>query len=90
MRLLIELNRDELDALQYPVMVEGWHKVKDQGSKRRKWLAEFDEKERALLGKYYNLFYDWHLHRGTPEHLAFRKMETIDLIKRAVEFFATV
>jgi len=90
MNLVMEFNREELNSLQFPIIVENWEKVKESGSKRRKWLAEFSEEERKTLGEYYKRFHEWYLKKGTPEFYIFRKAETLDLVKRAVHFFATV
>jgi hypothetical protein len=90
MRLVMEFSREDLNRLQYPIIVENWEKVKSCGSKKRRWLAEFTEPERKLLSEYYKIFYDWYLRRGTPERFVFRKGSTVDLIHRAVAFFASV
>lgn len=93
MRLVMELNHEELNSLQTPIIVESWDKVVGRGicgSKRRRWLAEFTEAERKLISYYYPIFYRWYLVKGTPQKHVFRKVETIDLIKKAVCFFASV
>ena len=90
MRIALLMNREELNALQYPVVVEMYSKVKESGSKRRKYLAEFSEYERRKIKELYELFYRWHLVRGTPEELMFRSAKDIDFVKRVIHFFATL
>lgn len=78
--------------VQYPIIVEMWDKVVriQNGSKKRAWLAAFDEAERKLISHYYNTaFYKWYLHTGTPQHVSI-KFATLQLLQRAVHFFATV
>jgi hypothetical protein len=93
MRLVLELNSEELIALNTSIIVEMWEHVggaKACGITKQKYLASFNEKQRKTLSAYYPRFYDWHLRRGVPQRSVFRKIETIDLIKRAVSFFATI
>lgn len=75
-----------LKAVCYPVIVEGWEKAKC-GRQRRRYLAEFTEAERNLLGRYHHKFYRWHLVTGTPQRVLLR-LQTLHLLQRAVNFFA--
>ena len=86
-KVMIALDREELSGLQTMIVVEGWNKIAS-GSVRRKFLAEFSEQERVKIRKLYNVFYKWNLVSGVPSNKAF-KPETIDLIRRAVYFFAS-
>lgn len=88
MRLRISLNRDELNALQYPVVVEMWDK-KRFGRIKRAYNNEFNENERRKARDLYSLFYTWYLIKGTPENHVF-KPETIAFINRLINFFGTV
>jgi hypothetical protein len=89
MKMMIALDRDELNALQFPVVVEMWDKVRGSMSKRRQYNKEFDEKERAVIRRYYNLFYSWYLRKGTPES-AVMTLATYNLIQRACNFFGGI
>ena len=89
MKLAALFDRDELNNLSTPVIVESWDKVKESGSKRRRYLAEFDEKERKALSALYPIFYRWYLVTGLPEQKAFT-FKTIALINKAANFFAGV
>ena len=78
--------------VQYPVIVEVWDRVVGRGTggrAKRAWLQQFSEAERRLLGHYHALFYRWYLCTGTPQKVAM-KLPTLNLLLRAVEFFATV
>lgn len=72
----------------YPVIIEAWHKRLD-GSRRRKYQAQFNEKERATIARYQTKFYRWHLVTGTPKRVMM-KLETLQLLQRAVAFFAEI
>lgn len=74
------------ETVAYPVIVEAWGK-KDCGRGRRAWLAAFTAGERDTIGRYYARFYRWHLVSGTPKHVSCR-LKTIELLQRAVAFFA--
>jgi hypothetical protein len=77
-----------LDVVNYPVIVEMWEKVK-YGRHRRRWLAEFTQAERNKIACYHGRFYRWHLVSGTPDRVACR-LSTLQLLQRAVAFFATI
>ena len=86
--IMISWNREELEGLQTMIIVENWRRI-DGGKGKRKYKEEFTDQERDKIRRLYNTFYKWHLVRGVPEKHVF-KTETINLIKRAVNFFATV
>lgn len=72
----------------FGVIVEMWDK-RNQGRVGRAYRAEFTEGERKLLGTWQAKFYRWHLVSGTPERVSLRP-KTLELLRRAVNFFATV
>ena len=74
---------------QYPIIVEAWKKIESAGSRLRRYHAEFDEKERKVIRFWYNRFYRWYLVTGAPDHITM-KLNTLDLLRRAVAFFASV
>lgn len=85
MKIYTAFTHDELQRLQYPVLLDLWDKFKD-GQRRRKYLAKFNESERALLSKYYNIFYKWYFSTGTPqEH--FMKITTYEFLNKAIYWF---
>jgi hypothetical protein len=76
-------------AVQYPVVVEMYDKVKERGSKQRAYHAEFDETERKIISKYYHKFYRWYLVSGHPRRIMM-KIKTFHLLQRACNFFGTL
>jgi hypothetical protein len=72
----------------YPVIVEMWDR-RLNGSVRRRYHAEFTEKERATIARYQTKFRRWHLVVGTPRRVMM-SMTTLNLLQRAVGFFATI
>jgi len=88
MKLAVELNSAEINALQYPVVVEMWDKAKS-GRIRRAFLEEFSPSERQKAAYWYKKFYRWYLVKGTPETAVF-KPETLHFVKRLCNFFGTV
>lgn len=79
-------------AVAYPCIVERWDRVVGPGaygSKRRAYQAEFTETERRVISKWHTRFYRWHLVTGTPLRVVL-KLATLQLLQRAVNFFATV
>lgn len=74
--------------VSYPVIVEGWDKRK-HGRVGRAWIKEFTQAERNKIGKYYGRFYRWYLISGTPDRVLC-KLNTVLLLKRVVNFFATI
>ena len=89
MEMAAAYTSEELGRFGIPVIVEAWEKVKESGSKRRKFLAEFTETERRVLGQLYPRFYKWYLVTGFPQE-AFLKVRHVTLIQRAVNFFASI
>jgi hypothetical protein len=85
MKIYTSFTHEELNRLQYPVLLELWDKFKD-GGKRRKYLTRFDKQEREILQHYYKLFYDWYFRRGTPdEHIM--KITTYQFLQEAINWF---
>ncbi len=72
----------------YPVIVEAWDKKKN-GRRKRQWLKDFTDAERKKIGTYYGRFYRWYLVTGTPKHVMCQ-LNTIELLKKAVNFFASI
>jgi hypothetical protein len=87
-RLIIEFNHEELNQLQFPVMIETWDKVMGCNRIKNKYNNQFSEQERQLIKRYYNIFYKWYLRTGTPQHHRM-KPTTYQLLERAIQFFAT-
>jgi len=76
-------------VVNYPIIVEMWDKRKS-GRVKRAWLKEFTESERNLMSRYYAKFYVWYFRTGTPHRVIGCKMKTLDTLRRAVHFFATI
>lgn len=89
MKLAYELSYRELQALQLPIIVEQWEKKKT-GRRRAQYQAAFNEKEREALEYWYPIIYRWYLVTGFPDYRIFRSLETVNLLRRAVNFFASM
>ena len=89
MKLTVTLQSDEINRLQFPIVVEMWERVKGSGIKRKEYMKTFTQEERKTIYRYYRKFYDWYLRTGTPEEVSMN-VETLLLIKRAIAFFATI
>ena len=76
-------------VVDYPVIVEAWRR-KDGGRVKREWFAQFTQAERNLISRYHAKFYRWYLVTGTPRKIVFRKIRTLQVLQKAVNFFATV
>lgn len=74
--------------VNYPVIVECWEKKK-YGRVKREWEKKFTKAERNKIARYYGRFYRWHLVSGTPKRVSLR-LSTLQLLKKAAEFFATI
>lgn len=71
----------------YGVIVECWEHKK-AGRVRRLWNEQFTQAEQKLVSKYHTTFRDWVLGKGPPARVAV-ELKTIELLQRAVNFFAT-
>lgn len=69
------------------VIVETWSHL--CGSKKRKYLAEFTEKERKVISRYHTSLYRWYLITGSPQQVEM-KISTYKLMCRAADFFASI
>jgi hypothetical protein len=90
MRLAIIFNRNELNRLQWQVIVENWKRVMTCHSRRAKYCNEFSNPDRIRIYHLYKtVFTPWFYKGGQPEE---RELTINDyqLIERAVHFFATV
>lgn len=93
MRLVFEMSAKDLAMLGIAVIVENWDKYSARygsGSKKRRYKAEFTDKERRVLAAHHAMFYRWTMVVGFPDTHVFRRLETIELIKKAANFFATI
>jgi hypothetical protein len=63
---MVQLTSNEVNELQYQVVVEMWKHVEQSGSKRRLYTATFDETEREKIRRWYTNFYKWYLVTGVP------------------------
>ncbi len=87
-KIMLSFSREELNRMQYPVLVEMWDEIKGSYSRRRKYCLEFTKTERKTISIYYTIFYQWYLVKGTPENHTM-KTKTYNLLNRAIEFFAS-
>lgn len=77
-----------IKVVAYPVVVEAWEKKRD-GSRKRRYLAEFTEAERVVIGRWHTRFEKWYLRTGTPRRVQLR-LSTLTLLQRAVNFFGGI
>ena len=93
MKLVTVFNREELTALQTPIIIEMWSKVMTTGSGKRKLNNEFTPDEIESIRRLYNTFHSWHFKKvggtGIPANHAMT-IKDYELTKRAVHFFATI
>lgn len=68
------------------VIVEMWDRRK-HGRQRRAFLTEFDDKERAALGRWYRKMYGWHMRTGHPQRVQM-SMKSHDLIVRCANLMS--
>lgn len=86
-RVRVSLSGDVFaKTVQYPIIVEAWEKKK-VGRHKRRWEAEFTQAERNKIASYHGRFYRWYLVTGTPRRIQIQP-KTIELLQRAVNFFA--
>ncbi len=83
----IELSKEELTKLQLAIIVESWDKLNNR--KRKEFNKLFTEAERKLIHNYYKRAYRWYLVKGYPNNYRMRST-TLPLLKRAVNYFATL
>lgn len=75
-------------AVPYGCVVERWEYCKF-GKGRRAWLKAFTDAERAAIGRLHVRMHKWHLVTGTPQTVVC-STKSLDLMKRACAFFASV
>ena len=86
MKLVTIFEKPELDMLQYGVVVEGWKRVMQTGSGKRKLAQEFTSEEIEKIKKVYKLFCWWYGRTGTPgEHRM--TLTEFEFTKRVCNFF---
>ena len=84
----IRIDRETINAMQYPVVVEGWRHIMPMGGKRKLWFAEFSSHlERIRASVWHQKFYDWYLVSGTPESLKLEQNTYVWLTTRLIPFF---
>jgi hypothetical protein len=83
---MVSLDREEINSLQYPVVVEMWKHIKD-GRGRRLWHKEFDEAERTKAVDWCKKFYLWHLVTGVPESVVMSPQTLLWLRTKLIPFF---
>lgn len=80
--------------VQFPIIVEMWGRLRPNGRRLcgrvgRAFEQQFTKAERRKIGGWYNRFHRWYLVTGTPEKIVLR-LDTLTLLQRAVQFFATI
>lgn len=81
------LDREDLNELQYSVVVTSYERILGTGSGKRKFKDEFStENERRRVRELYKLFYNWYLVKGVPESY-WVTLERYNFMIRVVNFF---
>ncbi len=62
---------------------------KKNGRVKRKWLEQFDERERKIVSAWYLKLYAYYLRTGIPIGGVPMLMSTLDVLRKAANFFAT-
>lgn len=88
MKIYFAVEREDLNKMGYPVMVEMWDRVMGTGSGKRRFKAEFTKEEQRLIREYYKIFYGWMMRTGTPAESKMQ-FKTYQLLQRAIGFFAS-
>jgi hypothetical protein len=88
MKAMVQLSKDEVSQLQYPVVVETW-KRRLTISNKRKWLATFSETERTLAEEVYKQFYHWHIFSG-PTAVVMSPEKLVWIQTKLIPFFANL
>ena len=89
--LAIVLDREEMSALGTQIIVERWDHVCGRGAGNRKknlYRESFTESERRYISRLYKRAYRWYLVTGYPNRFVLSRPGEIQLIQRAVAFFA--
>lgn len=79
-------------VVDYPVIVAGWSRAVGReagGRERRAWENNFSKKEQKYLRDVHNTLAVWYLSTGTPEQVMC-DLRSLQLLRKAVEFFATL
>jgi hypothetical protein len=89
MKAMVQLTSNEVNKLQYQVVVEMWKHIQSCGSKRRRYLDTFDETEREKIRRWYTNFYKWYLVTGVPASGVVMSPRTLLWLReKVIPFFA--
>lgn len=75
--------------VDYPIVVMGLDKQPLRGRVRRSYHEQFTESERATVSRWNTKFRRWYFVSGTPQRIMIHP-KTLDLLRKAVAFFAGV
>jgi hypothetical protein len=88
MKGAVILNKKEIEALNYPVMVEMRGRV-GYGLHRRRFMVEFTDSEIRYAKTLFDRFEQWHLVTGSPDEFLITR-DKLTLTKRLIHFFGTI
>lgn len=63
---------------------------KKYGRGKREYMRQFSEKERKTISHWYGRLYDYYLRRGIPVDGVDMMPSTLELLRRAADFFASL
>lgn len=91
MRMMIVLDRDEIQGgIPYAMICETrYGRMWDTGRRKKRWLSEFTEKERAAASKLFALSHQWYLTKGVPDE-QIMSVNTIALWEKLGAFCASL
>ena len=88
MRNLIELDKSEINQLQYGVIVECWHKLR-QPDILKEYFKLFETKERREAKAWYKVLYKWYIVESTPKVFV-AHADDWDLVAKLAIFFSNI
>lgn len=91
MTTFLHFSHDEINReIPYAVVCEAREGVRwDTGRRRRRWLAEFSEKEREAASRLFSLAHRWYLLKGVPREVLMTP-ETYNLWTKLGAFCASL
>lgn len=91
MEMMLVLSRDEVQRdIPYAMICETrFGSAWGTGRRRRRWLAEFSEKEREAATRLFNQSHQWYLTTGVPDEVKMTT-KTLDLWQKLGAFCASI
>ena len=86
MKLMLKLEREDIERLTYALLCETRYGSRWNTTKRkRKWVSEFTEAERKAASRIFAQCHTWYLVKGIPDEIHM-SMSTYGLWERLANF----